>query len=252
MLRLHHAQRRHIITSLETLLYQLHTLSFFLSPSLLVLIPRCSAQFQFSRPREIDPKRTLRFWFFMVMVFNIGSLWSHATDGAAKGPSLILDFIGMPYVPSQFHVLSLDLFIIFLEMVLTTIAYETSLATATSGTDIADTLMYIPESSDPQSSANQAKVENTSTTQLPYVLDLRFGTIIKRLRAPAPLVPRTSGRDELLPLPNTMPAELRESLRILLRARAEMRARAEQAEQEIPAEGRPRRVPGAMDADDNE
>jgi hypothetical protein len=165
----------------------------------------------------------------------------------------LIGYLSTAYVPSKLHVLSLDLIIIILEMVLTTIAYETSLASATSSTaDISDTLMYIPQSPGPQSSSSSAKVDNTSTTNLPYVLDLRLGTLIKRLRAPAPLLPRTTGQDELLPLPNTVPAELRESLRMLLRTRAEIRARAEQTAQERPGDGRPRRVPGAMDADDNE
>jgi len=250
MHRLHHAQRRHVITSLETLLYKLHTLSFFLSPSLLVLISRCSSQFQFSRPREIDSKRTLRFWFFMVLVFNIGSLWTHAADGATKGPSLILDFIGMGYVPSTLHIVLLDLFIIFLEMVLTTIAYETSLAAAASAADTTDTLMYIPRSPNPQSSPS--KIEETSKSNLPYVLDLRLGAVIERLGATATPQPRETDQDELLPLPNTMPAELRESLRMLIRARAELRTRTQTTGQEAQAEGRPRTIPGAMVTEDNE
>ena len=132
-------------------------------------------------------------------------------------------------------------------MVLTTVAYETSLAAATSETDVTDTLMYIPPSPDPQSSSTSAKAQNASTSHMPYVLDLQLGAVIRRLRAPAPLLPRTTGREELLPLPNTMPAELRESLRMLLRARAETRTRDQQT-----AQDRPRRVPGAMDTDDNE
>ena len=147
------------------------------------------------------------------------------------------------------HIVSLDLFIIFLEMVLTTIAYETSLAAATSATDITDTLMYIPQSPIPQSSSSSSK---TSDANSPYILDLRLGAVIERLGTATSSQPRETERNELLPLPNTVPAELRESLRILMRARAELRERTQTIEQERPAEGRPRRVPGAMETEDSE
>lgn len=154
-------------------------------------------------------------------------------------------------MPSKFQLVFLDIFIIFLEMVLTTIAYETSLSAATSATDTTDTLLYIPRSPDPQSSpSTSSKVQEPKIAPY-YALDLQFGTIIKRLRGPAPAATREADRDELLPLPNTVPAELRESLRVLLRARADLRARANPPAppQARPAESTTRTVPGAMDND---
>ena len=77
------------------MLYQLHTVSFFLSPALVPYLFRVLFQFQFARPREIDPERSLRFWFFLAFVFNFGSLWTHATQNPGEtGHSILLDFVG--------------------------------------------------------------------------------------------------------------------------------------------------------------
>lgn len=112
MHRRHHAQRQHIIHSvrflinfsspsltnlykLDTTLYQLHTLSFFLSPSLWGYLCRIFAQFQCSKPRDLDATRSLRFFFVIVFTLNLPSLWLHAFHRAGEGRSIILDFIGM-------------------------------------------------------------------------------------------------------------------------------------------------------------
>jgi hypothetical protein len=76
-------------------LYQLHTLSFFLSPSIWIYIVRILSQFQYSKPRELDPSRSLRFFYSMVLLFNLPSLWKHSTRGEVGGRAIILDFIGM-------------------------------------------------------------------------------------------------------------------------------------------------------------
>lgn len=95
MHRRHHAQRQHIIHSLDTTLYQLHTLSFFLSPSLWSYLCRIFAQFQCSKPRDLDATRSLRFFFVIVFTLNLPSLWLHALHRPGEGRSIILDFIGM-------------------------------------------------------------------------------------------------------------------------------------------------------------
>jgi len=79
---------------LDTLLFQLHTLSFFLSPSLLGFISRLFSQFQCSKPRDIDPSRSLRFWYFVLVFFNFGCIWTHAIEGVSEGRAVVLDFIG--------------------------------------------------------------------------------------------------------------------------------------------------------------
>ena len=111
---MHHAQRQHIINSvrftdytamvcqltllylyqIERILYQLYTISFFLSPALAPYLCRTVFQFQFAKPRDIDPRLSLRFWFILILLFNATSIWTHATDGPAKGRSIILDFVG--------------------------------------------------------------------------------------------------------------------------------------------------------------
>ena len=109
----YYVQRQHIIHSvsllrhsrdnlkmtwtiqLDTLLYQLHTLSFFLAPSIWIYVFRMVFQFQCSKPRELDSSRSLRFFFTMALFFNFPSLWIHLSRGPAEGRVIILDFIGM-------------------------------------------------------------------------------------------------------------------------------------------------------------
>ncbi|RDB24993.1 hypothetical protein Hypma_007858 [Hypsizygus marmoreus] len=235
MHRRHHAQRQHIILSLDALLYQLHTLSFILSPSIWAFLFRLVCQFQCSKPRDLDAtaSRSLRFFFANIIFFNASSLWFHATQGAAEGRAIVLDFVGLAYVPSKLQLLGLDILIIFLQMVLTTIAYETSLLEHSTEPDTHDMLLPIPNPpslpptplpisiSSPSTPFSHIMPSHTkpypSSTTLPYVLDLRFAPIMARLRNPPP-PPRTSGSDNTLPLPNTTPWPLPAGMRMLMRA----------------------------------
>ncbi|KAF8161149.1 hypothetical protein B0H34DRAFT_795981 [Crassisporium funariophilum] len=259
----YYVQRQHIIHSLDTLLYQLHTLSFFLSPSIWLYICRIISQFQCSKPRELDPSRSLRFFFTMVLFLNLPSIWNHS-QGAAEGRVIILDFIGMSYVPSKFQLLSLDILIITLQFLLTIIAYETSVYYNNEDEEPQDMLLPTPpptlsiplfQSSitaaqdSPRISDNliQSKTEALTNT-LSLVVDLRFNAIMTHLRHPPP-PPRNAGTDPVLPLPNTTPWPLPAGVRMLMRASRQMREAGQGRATTTPAgegagEGR---VPGAMD-----
>ncbi|OBZ68138.1 hypothetical protein A0H81_11864 [Grifola frondosa] len=102
--------------------------------------------------------------------------------GAAEGRSVILDFVGIAHVPSKLHLLLLDFLIIFLEMVLTTIAYETSLSSEMPP-DTPDPLLPIPPNSAPDST-ERSKSSQSLSYERPYVIDLHFSTILEHLRHP--------------------------------------------------------------------
>jgi hypothetical protein len=97
-----------IFLKLDILLYQLHALSFFLSPSLFLSFCRLVAQFICSKPRELDPERALRFFYVICMLLNLPSICIHLIRGVVEGRAMILDFIGMcmlflsPYAKSLF------------------------------------------------------------------------------------------------------------------------------------------------------
>jgi hypothetical protein len=86
-------RRQHLIGSLDTLLYQLHTLSFFLAPALLPLLARIAAQAH-CRPRP-DDAHSLRFYLALVLVLNVPSLWYHATRAPHDDRAVVLDFVGL-------------------------------------------------------------------------------------------------------------------------------------------------------------
>ncbi|KAF9653895.1 hypothetical protein BDM02DRAFT_3079258, partial [Thelephora ganbajun] len=242
---LRNAQRRHIIASLDNLLYQFHTVSFLLSPTLLPYLSRCIGQFQLARPRDFYPKRTLRFWYFMVLFFNFPSIWDHALFGVAKGPSLILDFVGLLYQPSKLHVLLLDLAIFMFSLVLVTISYEHSLP----ATNASQATTGVLDPHEPSGEDEPFKVEAS-----PYIIDLRLGSIIDRIKNPTPPQTTEPAREELLPLPNTMPTELRHSLRMLMRAREDIAAARGSNNREQrrtgPSEPRNQAIPGGIEPDE--
>ncbi|KAI0665955.1 hypothetical protein C8Q78DRAFT_985373 [Trametes maxima] len=227
-----HAQRKHIIHSLNSLLYQLDTVSFLLSPRLWSYFCRVLVQFQFARPRDIDSQRSLRFWFFCILSTNVPAVYSHTVKSPDAGRSIILDFVGTDGVPSRALLLFLDFVIILLQVILTTIAYETSLARDVPP-DTPDPLQPDPIPSTPISplplGGTDAKPPDSSLheDEAEYIIDLRLQTLLQRLRHPPPVPPQqTRLSDELLPLPNTTSFQLRQSLRMLTRATARGRERA--------------------------
>jgi len=201
----------------------------------------------------------------MLVFFNIGSIWTHTTQGAAEGRAVVLDFVGQGYVPSKMHLLILDAFILFLQMVLTTIAYEVSVASkkqsdATSSTPSLPLQLPSPSpvSAPPNPNTDEDESPKSSLfTDSLYIIDLRLAHILDRLRDPAHIIP-SSNAEGLLPLPNTTPWPLPASLRLLIRARAEVRRRAQaQPQRQTPGSGNEeastdtsRRIPGEMDIED--
>jgi len=256
----YYVQRQHIIHSLDTLLYQLHTLSFFLAPSIWIYVFRMVSQFQCSKPRELDSSRSLRFFFTMALFLNLPSLWTHLSRGSSEGKVIILDFIGMSYIPSKFQLLTLDLLIIILQLLLITIAYETSVyyndeaenpedillpsASAPSALSIPLFQSSLDASSDsaPFSPSLSSKTMSLANA-VPIVVDFRLTTIMRHFRQPPP--PRSTSVDPVLPLPNTTPWPLPAGMRMLMRASRQVR---DAGGTGTPANGsQGLTVPGAID-----
>jgi hypothetical protein len=80
----------------DALLYELFVYSYFLSPSFLRLLVRCFAQFQFTRPKDVDGARSLRFFFVGLVSINVFVLGRHFFGGetSVEGRGLLLDFVG--------------------------------------------------------------------------------------------------------------------------------------------------------------
>ncbi|KAJ7096248.1 hypothetical protein C8R44DRAFT_812531 [Mycena epipterygia] len=237
-----YAQRKHIIQSFDILLYQLHVLAFFLSPSIWALIGRVLLQSQCSKPRELDAAWSLRVFIAFLVSLNGITVWNHATSGPSDGKTVILDFIGMGHPPpSKFRLLSLDLFIVLLQIILATIAYETSFAE--NNANAPDDLL---PAADPSTGTIPDRTKPYPyISSAPYVIDLRLRAVIARLRHPPP--PSTSGNSNLdgLPLPNTTPWPLPAvGLRMLLGVPPGRRIGRDVNE---TGEGTTR-IPGALDA----
>lgn len=165
------------------------------------------------------------------------------------------------------HVVLLDAFILFLQLVHITIAYESSLIPKTSPE--ADREIHVPIHSalptplpspfpesfstppTPPLRSSSSPAKTTFPHESPYIIDLRLSHIIERLRNP---VPDAALEDdgESLPFPNTTSSwPVPNGIRVLLRARAEVRRRqAQQSQRQAQSDGEtPQRVPGGMDTD---
>ncbi|KAF9241524.1 hypothetical protein BU15DRAFT_87118 [Melanogaster broomeanus] len=227
----HDVQRQHIIDSLDNLMSQLYTLSFFLSPALLPLLCRLAIQFISYKPREVDPKLSLRVWFFLLCASNVPSFWSHARDHATDGRVVILDFVGMGYLPSKLHLILLDTFILCLHMVRTTISYEKSLHLSSPSTipDLLSPFPISPTVSPPSTPTLERDHEDgpkySPQNAPPMIIDLRLRHIINRLRNPPS--PVSDIDQTALPLPNTTSSPSSMHLRAIVTLQEELRRRAQ-------------------------
>lgn len=140
-------------------------------------------------------------------------------------------------------------------MVLTTVAYETSLQSAMP-TDTPDPLLPLPPPSAPATPilfSDEDSPKPETTLESPYVLDLWFSHIVHRLRNPAPPPPeRELLSEDLLPLPNTTPWQLSNTLQVIMRARARVRQRArmeaDTRREQGGEAGDNRTIPGGLDS----
>ncbi|KIJ61336.1 hypothetical protein HYDPIDRAFT_116103 [Hydnomerulius pinastri MD-312] len=252
----HDVQRQHIIDSLDNLIFQLYSLSYFLSPALLPLLCRLASQFISYKPREVDPKLSLRVWFLVLCTSNVPSFWSHARDGATEGRVVILDFVGMGYLPSKTHLILLDILILCFQMVLTAISYEKSLHLSSPST-IPDLLSPPPTSQDaspPPTPTLDGDDDGQKYTaqhnhEPPFIVDLRLRHVFNRLRNPTPVMSDTDSAS--LPLPNTTPTPISMHLRAIVRRRVEARRRAQETE-DAETPDTERRLPGSMGTEDAE
>ncbi|CDO69205.1 hypothetical protein BN946_scf185042.g107 [Trametes cinnabarina] len=218
----------------------------------------------------------LPFWFFCILCTNAPSLFNHVFKATDAGRSIILDFVGVDAVPSRALLLFLDFIIILLDFILTTIAFETSLA-RDMPPDTPDPLQPQPIPSTPVSHLPFDEA-NVKPPDLPlhedgteYIIDLRWRTLLQRLRHPPPVPPPAQTRlsEDLLPLPNTTSLEFSQSLRMLAQASTRARERAStrmtsgrpddayggriarsSVRRENGSSEEARRLPGGMESDD--
>jgi hypothetical protein len=158
------------------------------------------------------------------------------------------------YSPSKTQLLYLDFLIIFLQILLVTIAYETAFLLS-SPVDTLDTLLdhetTSPNAPLPLALDDHNKPDSADVEPL-YIIDLRMALILARLRTSPP----TAGDSTrpLLPLPNSTPWPLPGGIRVLFRARTAVRRRTQsipENEGDGPSGRSNSRVPGGIDVDDD-
>jgi hypothetical protein len=200
-------------------------------------------------------------------MFNASSIWNHAYMGAPDGRTAVLDFVGMGtscyvlfsypnkftclsdnptgFTPSRTQLLLLDLLIITLSVVVTTIAYEITYSRAVTNAAIRATLDLTPSNAHTYTDPLTPPVPEEGND---LVLDFRSSLLLRHVRQPPSPPPEDTQ------LPNG--AAVVEGLRMLLQAQRALRERQEARQNPLAVDGRgsdaqgeerDRRVPGGMD-----
>jgi len=186
-----HAQRQHVVYSLDALLYELYLYSYLVDPSIMRLLFRALAQSQFSRPRDMD--RSLRFFFLFACFLNAGPILRHVIfPGVYESRGLLLDFVGRATPVARLQVIFIDVAIFILQVITLVIAYDIGHADP----DGPDTLAYVSSNAEPNSSDDESIAPDKYDHHTP-ILHLRLRPTIKRILNSPPTHP-----DVDLPMPN--------------------------------------------------
>ncbi|CAE6479675.1 unnamed protein product [Rhizoctonia solani] len=122
----YHAQRNHLLHSLDRLSYVYISYSYLVAPSLTALIARLVAQYRITVLRDVQPTYPLRFHLIVLLLITAGPLFRHIFGGVAQGSGVLLDFVGRGTPTHPVHALIIDFLLLIFQLVQLTIAYETA------------------------------------------------------------------------------------------------------------------------------
>ncbi|KAF8602538.1 hypothetical protein BDV93DRAFT_607379 [Ceratobasidium sp. AG-I] len=121
----YHAQRSHLVQSLDRLCYVYITYSYLISPSLLSLAARLLAQYRITVLKDVQPAHSLRFHLVILFCISIGPL-SKDLFAPTPGSGVLLDFVGRSTPSQRLQGLATDILLIICQLVQLTIAYESA------------------------------------------------------------------------------------------------------------------------------
>ncbi|EJD35266.1 hypothetical protein AURDEDRAFT_117423 [Auricularia subglabra TFB-10046 SS5] len=122
----HAGQRKHIVSELSVVGYELLVFSFLQHPSVFDLATRAIAQYAASRPSRLAPDRQLGIWVLSVLFCHLRAYYVLLFPVAANNTGLILDFVGSDRVPSRLLLLVVNVLVLALQLVQLCITHELS------------------------------------------------------------------------------------------------------------------------------
>ncbi|KAG8695494.1 hypothetical protein FRC08_007740 [Ceratobasidium sp. 394] len=120
-----HAQRNHLIQSLDRLCYVYITYSYLVNPSLTSLIARLVAQYRITVLKDVQPAHSPRFHLIVLLVISAGPLSRHIFS-SSQGSGVLLDFVGRATPAQRAQGLLTDILLLVFQLVQLAIAYETT------------------------------------------------------------------------------------------------------------------------------
>ncbi|KAG8741179.1 hypothetical protein FRC10_003224 [Ceratobasidium sp. 414] len=240
----YHAQRNHLIQSLDRLCYVYITYSYLVNPSLTSLIARLVAQYRITVLKDVQPAHSPRFHLVVLLIISAGPLSRHIF-ASSQGSGVLLDFVGRATPAQRTQGILTDALLLVCQLVQLAIAYETTCWAP----EVPDPLFTPPpQSQNPVATTTQTGYRDvlvrrsrhvrTSTSNFhpdTPIVDLPLRTLVRLLTRPFVL-----GEDAGLPGPAT---EFRQRIGIVSEVMAAlMRMRAARQQ------GTEGRAPGAAAA----
>lgn len=177
----YHAQRSHLLQSLDRISYVYISYSYLIAPSLTALIARLCAQYRITVLRDVQPTYPLRFHLIILLFITAGPILRHIFGGITHGSGVLLDFVGRSTPASTYQALIIDFLLLLFQLIQLTIAYET----AQWKPEVPDPLFTPPVSISPPAQASSSTKPRSRRSE-------------RRTRLPQPQTTRAGFRDVIV------------------------------------------------------
>ncbi|TKY88950.1 hypothetical protein EX895_002191 [Sporisorium graminicola] len=121
-------ERKELIQSLDLLCFILFVYTWLLDNQTFLLIVKAALQVQFCNPVQMHPTWSLPFFVvflcFLNLILALAHLWTPPSQ-TNTGDAIFIDFVGHTAIPGRLHVLVIDAFVCFVQLVMTVVAFET-------------------------------------------------------------------------------------------------------------------------------
>ncbi|CBQ69053.1 conserved hypothetical protein [Sporisorium reilianum SRZ2] len=120
-------ERKELIQSLDLLCFILFVYTWLLDNRTFLLIVKAALQVQFCNPVQMHPTWSLPFFVVFLCCLNLilalAHLWTPPSQ-TNTGDAIFIDFVGHTTLPGRLHVLMIDAFVCFVQLVMTVVAFE--------------------------------------------------------------------------------------------------------------------------------
>lgn len=114
-------------TQLDLLCFILFVYTWLLDNRTFLLVVKAALQVQFCNPVQMHPTWSLPFFVIFLCCLNLLLALAHLWTPPSRtntGDAILIDFVGHTTLPGRLHVLVIDAFVCFVQLVMTVVAFE--------------------------------------------------------------------------------------------------------------------------------